>query len=179
MQSMWAAPLGLRSADADQVLRSGFKHELQGRNWRLLANKLATPGSRISVVAFGGSVTVGHYATCENSSWPEEAVAWMQAAFPEVDFDLVNLGHGATTAAIASLCYYQVSWSKAASTAATCLACYTMDETGASNWHLPDHVYGAFKLVPAAAATHYVCVRSSGSSSSSGGMLKTGTDSSG
>jgi hypothetical protein len=108
LQDMWAAPLGLRSADADHVLRSGFKYELQGRNWRLLTKKLATPGSKISVVAFGGSITVGHYATCEHSSWPEEAVAWMRAAFPEVEFSLVNLGHGATTAAIASLCYYQV-----------------------------------------------------------------------
>jgi hypothetical protein len=108
MQSMWAAPLGLRSADAEQVLRSGFKYEVQGRNWRLLTKKLATPGSKITVVAFGGSVTVGHYVTSEKSSWPEEAVAWMQAAFPDVEFKLMNLGHGATTAAIASLCYYQV-----------------------------------------------------------------------
>ncbi|WIA19951.1 hypothetical protein OEZ85_005833 [Tetradesmus obliquus] len=107
LHSMWAAPLGLHSADADHILRSGFKYELQGRNWRLLTKKLATPGSKITVVAFGGSVTVGHYATSENSSWPEEAVAWMQAAFPEVEFTLMNLGHGATTAAIASLCYYQ------------------------------------------------------------------------
>jgi hypothetical protein len=113
MQSMWAAPLGLRSADAEQVLRSGFKYEVQGRNWRLLTKKLTTPGSKITVVAFGGSVTVGHYVTSENSSWPEEAVAWMQAAFPDVEFKLMNLGHGATTAAIASLCYYQVGTQQA------------------------------------------------------------------
>jgi hypothetical protein len=94
------------------VLRSGFKYEVQGRNWRLLTKKLSTPGSKITVVAFGGSVTVGHYATCENSSWPEEAVIWMQAAFPDVQFELMNLGHGATTAAIASLCYYQVGTSR-------------------------------------------------------------------
>lgn len=104
---MWRAPLGLNSPDADTILRNGFKYEVQGRNWRLLARKLATPGSKITVVAFGGSITVGHYEYCENSSWPEEVVNWMREAFPEVEIEVFNLGHGATTGAIASLCYYQ------------------------------------------------------------------------
>ncbi|WIA20182.1 hypothetical protein OEZ85_006030 [Tetradesmus obliquus] len=89
------------------MFRSGFKHELQGRNWRQLALKLATPGSNVTVAVFGGSVTVGHYPSCDNSSWVEEAWHWMQAAFPDVHFSFVHLGHGATSANVASLCYYQ------------------------------------------------------------------------
>ncbi|WIA40471.1 hypothetical protein OEZ86_013827 [Tetradesmus obliquus] len=89
------------------MFRSGFKHELQGRNWRQLALKLATPGSNVTVAVFGGSVTVGHYPSCDNSSWVEEAWHWMEAAFPDVHFNFVHLGHGATSANVASLCYYQ------------------------------------------------------------------------
>jgi hypothetical protein len=76
------------------------------RNWDRLAHKLTTPGSNITVVAFGGSVTVGHHEFNENSSWPEESVAWLRRAFPAVNFTCVNLGHGATVAMAAALCYY-------------------------------------------------------------------------
>lgn len=76
------------------------------RNWDRLAHKLITPGSNISIVAFGGSVTVGHHIFNEDSSWPEEAVAWMRSAFPAARFSFVNLGHGATVASAAALCYY-------------------------------------------------------------------------
>ncbi|KAF6261146.1 hypothetical protein COO60DRAFT_1625477 [Scenedesmus sp. NREL 46B-D3] len=100
-------PLALQTQDAHRILRSGFKHEIQGRNWRRLALKLATPGSNVTVAVFGGSVTVGHYPSCDNSSWVEEAWHWMEAAFPSVHFNFVHLGHGATSANVASLCYYQ------------------------------------------------------------------------
>lgn len=106
LQKLWRSPLALQSPDAPRMFRSGFKHELQGRNWRRLSIKLATPGSNVTVVVFGGSVTVGHYPSCDNSSWVEEAWHWMEAAFPEVNFNFVNLGHGATSANLASLCYY-------------------------------------------------------------------------
>jgi hypothetical protein len=76
------------------------------RNWDRLAHKLVTPGSNITVVAFGGSVTVGHHEFNENSSWPEESVAWLRRAFPAVNITFVNLGHGATVAMAAALCYY-------------------------------------------------------------------------
>jgi hypothetical protein len=76
------------------------------RNWDRLAHKLITPGSNITVVAFGGSVTVGHHAFNENSSWPEEAVSWLRNAFPAVGINFINLGHGATVAMAAALCYY-------------------------------------------------------------------------
>lgn len=107
LQQLWRTPLALQSQDAHRMFRSGFKHELQGRNWRQLALKLATPGSNVTVAVFGGSVTVGHYPSCDNSSWVEEAWHWMQAAFPDVHFSFVHLGHGATSANVASLCYYQ------------------------------------------------------------------------
>lgn len=78
----------------------------QPRNWERLSQKLITPGSSITVVAYGGSVTVGHHQYNEDSSWPEEFVRWMTKAFPGVTVNLINLGHGATVAMAAALCYY-------------------------------------------------------------------------
>jgi hypothetical protein len=106
LQQLWRTPLALQSPETSRLFRSGFKHELQGRNWRRLALKLATPGSNVTVAVFGGSVTVGHYPSCDNSSWVEEAWHWMEAAFPSANFNFVHLGHGATSANVASLCYY-------------------------------------------------------------------------
>jgi len=90
---------------SEHVIRQGQKHEVDGRNWARLATKLATPGSSIKIVAFGGSVTVG-YRMC-NTSYPEMFVGWLQKAFPGVQFSLVNLARRATAATFAALCLVQ------------------------------------------------------------------------
>lgn len=83
-----------------------FPQQVHGRNWNRLAQKLRSSSSNITVAVFGGSVTAGHYWSCSNSSWGEEMVHWMEQAFPTARFKFVNLGHAATVASAAALCYY-------------------------------------------------------------------------
>lgn len=101
IEELWKPELAL----SEHVIRQGQKHEVDGRNWARLATKLATPGSSIKIVAFGGSVTVG-YRMC-NTSYPEMFVGWLQKAFPGVQFSLVNLARRATAATFAALCLVQ------------------------------------------------------------------------
>lgn len=80
---------------------------MEGRNWARLAHELATKGSsKIKIVALGGSVTVGYRMS--NTSYPEQFVGWLQEAFPDVQFELVNLARRATAATFAALCLVQV-----------------------------------------------------------------------
>jgi len=83
-----------------------LKHEvLRARNWARLVQKLATDGSTVTIVAFGGSVTVGYQSS--NTSYPEEYVKWMKSVFPSVNFKLVNLARRATATTFAALCFVQ------------------------------------------------------------------------
>ncbi|WIA23834.1 hypothetical protein OEZ85_013495 [Tetradesmus obliquus] len=88
------------------LLSKGFNGDIDARNWRRLAQKLATPGSKIQVVTFGGSVTAGHLPEARNCSWVEQAEVWMKAAFPAVRFEVLNLARGATDVTAASTCWY-------------------------------------------------------------------------
>lgn len=90
---------------SEHVIRQGHKHEVEGRNWARLTQKLATGSSPIKIVAFGGSVTVGYRMS--NTSYPDQFVGWLQAAFPAVEFELVNLARRATAATYAALCLVQ------------------------------------------------------------------------
>jgi hypothetical protein len=104
LRAMWAAPLVGKEELLSRGLRSS---EAAGaRNWRRLAAKLATPGASIKVVAFGGSVTTGHYPSARNGSWVDEAAVWLQSAFPHVRFEVVNLARGATDVSAAATCWY-------------------------------------------------------------------------
>lgn len=51
---LWKPDLAL----SDSLIRQGYKHEVEGRNWAHLADKLQLEGSNVTIVAFGGSVTV-------------------------------------------------------------------------------------------------------------------------
>jgi hypothetical protein len=90
----------------DWILQKGFHSDIDARNWRRLAQKLATPGSKIRVVAFGGSVTSGHLPMARNTSWVEQLEVWLEAAFPVVRFEVLNLARGATDVTVASTCWW-------------------------------------------------------------------------
>jgi hypothetical protein len=76
-QSMMRAPL----YGPDWLLRKGLKNELNGRNWRRLAAKLAAPGSNITVVVFGGSVSTGFALPRRSANWMGQFSDWLQSAF--------------------------------------------------------------------------------------------------
>eukprot|EP00878_Enallax_costatus_P008946 GHUV01009354.1.p1 GENE.GHUV01009354.1~~GHUV01009354.1.p1 ORF type:complete len:410 (+),score=40.39 GHUV01009354.1:593-1822(+) len=98
---LWKPDLAL----SDSLIRQGYKHEIEGRNWARLAEKLQQEGSNVTIVAFGGSVTVGYRLS--NTSYPEEFVAWLQGVFPKVNFKLISLARRATAATFAALCLVQ------------------------------------------------------------------------
>uniref|UniRef100_A0A383VWI2 SGNH hydrolase-type esterase domain-containing protein n=1 Tax=Tetradesmus obliquus TaxID=3088 RepID=A0A383VWI2_TETOB len=98
---MWESNLAM----SESLIRAGYKHELEGRNWARLVQKLSTEGSTVNIVAFGGSVTVGYRLS--NTSYPEEFVEWLGATFPGVKFNLINLARRATAATFAALCLVQ------------------------------------------------------------------------
>jgi hypothetical protein len=85
LQRMMAVPFATRRS----VLALGYKG-LEAdtlRNWHLLARKLATPGSKVTIVTFGASLTVG-YIKCPGEdwknvmegSWVEPMVAWLKVS---------------------------------------------------------------------------------------------------
>ncbi|WIA39882.1 hypothetical protein OEZ86_013324 [Tetradesmus obliquus] len=78
------------------------------RNWGTLANKLATPGTTIKIVTFGGSVTQGLHTEFPET-WAHEVQRWMQRAFPAVNFELINLARDATDVTPAATCWYQLA----------------------------------------------------------------------
>lgn len=90
----------------DWLLKQGFNGELETRNWKRLAAKLSTPGAKVQIVAFGGSVTAGHLEMARNCSWVDQLEVWLQSAFPAVKFDVLNLARGATDVTAASTCWY-------------------------------------------------------------------------
>lgn len=90
---------------SEKLVAQGYKFEPMPRQWARLSQKLITPGSKVKVVAFGGSVTVGYRMS--TTSYPEELVKWMMTAFPGVEFELVNLARRATAATFAALCLVQ------------------------------------------------------------------------
>eukprot|EP00882_Tetradesmus_deserticola_P011059 GHRQ01011694.1.p1 GENE.GHRQ01011694.1~~GHRQ01011694.1.p1 ORF type:complete len:188 (+),score=50.48 GHRQ01011694.1:35-565(+) len=101
VDKMWESHMGM----PESLIRAGYKHELEGRNWARLAQKLSTEGSTVNIVAFGGSVTVGYRRS--NTSYPEELVDWLSDTFPGVKFNLINLARRATAATFAALCLVQ------------------------------------------------------------------------
>ncbi|WIA19608.1 hypothetical protein OEZ85_005546 [Tetradesmus obliquus] len=78
------------------------------RNWATLAHKLATPGTTIKIVTFGGSVTQGLHTEFPET-WAHEVQRWMQRAFPAVNFELINLARDATDVTPAATCWYQLA----------------------------------------------------------------------
>jgi hypothetical protein len=102
IEQLWGPELAL----SENLLRNGLKHEIpDARNWARLVEKLATDGSTVTIVAFGGSVTVGYKQS--NTSYPEEFVSWLQDVFPNINFKLINLARRATAATFAALCLVQ------------------------------------------------------------------------
>ncbi|WIA34469.1 hypothetical protein OEZ86_012800 [Tetradesmus obliquus] len=79
------------------------------RNWRRLADKLNTPGSNVTVVAFGGSITAGFIDAAPNSSWVDPLMASLRARYPAVSFSLVNLARGGHDVQAAATCWYQLA----------------------------------------------------------------------
>jgi hypothetical protein len=90
----------------DHLIASGYKFEPAPRQWARLTQKLVTPGSKVKIVAFGGSVTVGYRMS--KTSYPEQLVEWLKASLPGVEFELTNLARRATAATFAALCLVQV-----------------------------------------------------------------------
>jgi hypothetical protein len=82
LQRMLAVPI----ATPQSVLAAGHKglDSAALRNWHLLARKLAAPGSNITLVAFGGSLTLGYGKYPEawrdfmQGSWVEQLQRWLQ-----------------------------------------------------------------------------------------------------
>uniref|UniRef100_A0A383W6I2 SGNH hydrolase-type esterase domain-containing protein n=1 Tax=Tetradesmus obliquus TaxID=3088 RepID=A0A383W6I2_TETOB len=88
------------------LLRKGLKDELNGRNWRRLAAKLATPGSNITVVVFGGSASTGFGLQLRNANWVSQFCSWLQSAFINTNIIQVNLARDATNVPMAETCWY-------------------------------------------------------------------------
>ncbi|WIA13825.1 hypothetical protein OEZ85_007371 [Tetradesmus obliquus] len=88
-------------------LAQGFRGVEHPRNYEALARKLATPGSTVKVVAFGGSITQGMSDSFKRT-WAHEAVGWLQEAFPSVKVTLTNLARDATDVGPAAMCWYQL-----------------------------------------------------------------------
>jgi hypothetical protein len=72
----------------EELLQRAAKPSAAPRNWKTLAQRLATPGSTIKVVALGGSVTAGYGIKNRKQNWAQQLVDWLQAAFPDVVFQL-------------------------------------------------------------------------------------------
>ncbi|WIA36090.1 hypothetical protein OEZ86_007442 [Tetradesmus obliquus] len=88
------------------LLRKGLKDELNGRNWRRLAAKLATPGSNITVVVFGGSASTGFGLPVRSANWVSQFCSWLQSAFINTNIIQVNLARDATNVPMAEACWY-------------------------------------------------------------------------
>eukprot|EP00775_Hariotina_reticulata_P001441 gene1441-1782_t len=102
IEQLWKPELAL----SENLIRNGLKHEVpDARNWARLVEKLSVDGSTVTIVAFGGSVTVGYKQS--NTSYPEQFVRWLQDVFPAVNFKLINLARRATAATFAALCLVQ------------------------------------------------------------------------
>jgi hypothetical protein len=83
LQRMLAEPL----ATPESVLALGHKglDPAALRNWHKLARKLATPGSHVMVVTFGGSITTGYldsptepWRNSLEGSWVEHLMIWLK-----------------------------------------------------------------------------------------------------
>lgn len=66
-----------------------------------------TPGSNITMVTYGGSVTAGHLSGSPDGSWVEHLTAWLQTAFPGVTFNVLNLARNSTDNVAAATCWAQ------------------------------------------------------------------------
>uniref|UniRef100_A0A383WFL8 SGNH hydrolase-type esterase domain-containing protein n=1 Tax=Tetradesmus obliquus TaxID=3088 RepID=A0A383WFL8_TETOB len=95
----------------DVLLARGYKGLAPAvlRNWRRLADKLNTPGSNVTVVAFGGSITAGYIDAAPNSSWVDPLMASLRARNPAASFSLVNLARGGHDVQAAATCWYQLA----------------------------------------------------------------------
>ncbi|KAF6258083.1 hypothetical protein COO60DRAFT_1520697 [Scenedesmus sp. NREL 46B-D3] len=79
------------------LLSKGLSGDLDVRNWRRLAQKLATAGSKIKIVAFGGSVTAGHLpearrsdAGLADSSVSSSSTCWYKHVPGDADLILIE-----------------------------------------------------------------------------------------
>jgi hypothetical protein len=82
LQRMRSVPIATPAA----VLELGYKgleaHTL--RNWHLLASKISRLDSNVTIVTFGGSLTLGYLARKEDwkssmeGSWVEQLVKWLK-----------------------------------------------------------------------------------------------------
>uniref|UniRef100_A0A383WF64 SGNH hydrolase-type esterase domain-containing protein n=1 Tax=Tetradesmus obliquus TaxID=3088 RepID=A0A383WF64_TETOB len=79
------------------------------RNWRRLADKLNTPGSNVTIVTFGGSITVGYIDDSPGSSWVDTVKAWFQGTYAAVNFTVVNLARSGIDVMPAATCWYQLA----------------------------------------------------------------------
>ncbi|WIA08325.1 hypothetical protein OEZ85_007767 [Tetradesmus obliquus] len=91
----------------DWLLRKGLTNKLDGRNWQRLAAKLATPGSNITVVVFGGSVSTGYGLPQRSANWGSQFCTWLQSAFQHTNIIQVNMARDATNVDLAEACWYQ------------------------------------------------------------------------
>jgi len=88
IEQLWRPELVL----SENLIRNGLKHckLLMLSNWARLVQKLATDGSTVTIVTFGGSVTVGYKSS--NTSYPEEYVKWMKKRFPQCQLQIGQPG---------------------------------------------------------------------------------------
>jgi hypothetical protein len=80
-KSSYSAMMQTSLYGPDWLLRKALKDAVAGRNWRRLAAKLATPGSNITVVTFGGSSSTGYGLQERRANWVSQFCSWLQSAF--------------------------------------------------------------------------------------------------
>ncbi|KAF6260040.1 hypothetical protein COO60DRAFT_929522 [Scenedesmus sp. NREL 46B-D3] len=105
LQSLLQAQMSL----PEDILAVGYKPLASPalRNWRRLARRLTTRGTTISIAAFGSQITMGHQTDSPSGSWVEELQFWLERAFPQVAFSVLNLARGGTDIVPAATCWYQ------------------------------------------------------------------------
>jgi hypothetical protein len=59
------------------------------------------------MVTYGGSVTAGHLSGSPEGSWVEHLTEWLQTAFPDVTFNVLNLARNSTDNVAAATCWAQ------------------------------------------------------------------------
>uniref|UniRef100_A0A383VYB4 SGNH hydrolase-type esterase domain-containing protein n=1 Tax=Tetradesmus obliquus TaxID=3088 RepID=A0A383VYB4_TETOB len=91
----------------EEVLKLAAKPSPAPRNYKTLAQRLSSPGEKVKVVAFGGSVTAGYGLNDRRQNWAQQLTNWLAAAFPEAQLRLSNLARDGTTIAMAESCWYQ------------------------------------------------------------------------
>jgi lysophospholipase L1-like esterase len=89
----------------EELLNRAAKPSAAPRNWKTLAQRLATPEAAVKVVAFGGSVTAGFGLADRRQNWAQQLTDWLQAAFPDAVLTLSNFARDGTTITMAESCW--------------------------------------------------------------------------